>query len=158
MIKPVTDNDIDSCVQLIRKAFADIAEKFSITPENCPSNPAFITADKLFDISKNGGEMFVYVYDGTPVGFMAILPKGKGIFEFEKLCVLPEFRHCGIGSKLIEHGRKVAVSYAGKKIEIGIIDENTVLKNWYRKNGFVFKKTKLFKQLPFTVGLMEMYL
>ena len=41
-----------------------------------------------------------------------------------------------------------------EEITIGIIEENTVLKNWYADHGFVHTGTKKFPHLPFTVGFM----
>jgi len=46
-------------------------------------------------------------------------------------------------------------SYGGNKISIGIIEENTKLKDWYLKLGFTHISTRKFKHLPFTVGFME---
>lgn len=44
---------------------------------------------------------------------------------------------------------------AANKIKIGIVEENTILKEWYEKIGFVHTGTKKFEHLPFTVGFME---
>jgi len=43
----------------------------------------------------------------------------------------------------------------GKLISIGIINENSVLKNWYIKYGFIEKGLKRFDHLPFEVCFME---
>jgi hypothetical protein len=37
----------------------------------------------------------------------------------------------------------------------GIVEDDTVLKNWYTANGFTHTGTKRFGHLPFTVGFME---
>ena len=39
-------------------------------------------------------------------------------------------------------------------MEIGVISEDTELKDWYRKFGFVQKNTKKFEHLPFIVAFM----
>jgi len=44
---------------------------------------------------------------------------------------------------------------SGIKINIGIIEDNTVLKNWYAANGFIRIGTKKFDHMPITVGYME---
>ena len=44
----------------------------------------------------------------------------------------------------------------GEVIQIGIIEENTRLKRWYERFGFVATGTKRFAYLPFTVGFMEL--
>ena len=43
----------------------------------------------------------------------------------------------------------------GNKITIGIVEDNTVLKEWYTANGFIHTGTKQYGSLPFTVGHME---
>ncbi len=54
-----------------------------------------------------------------------------------------------------EYAFKTAKAMGFNKIQIGIIEENTILKNWYTKNGFVHTGTQKFEHLPFTVGFME---
>jgi len=71
------------------------------------------------------------------------------------LAVLPEYRHLGIGKAMVNCAVKMVKSYGGNKISIGIIEENTKLKNWYLKLGFTHISTRKFKHLPFTVGFME---
>lgn len=158
MIRKADISEDQMCAELIRRAFADVAQKFSLTMENCPSNPDFITADRIHSIAEKGGELFVYELAGEPVGFAAVVPAEKGAFELEKLCVLPEFRERGIGSLLIKHCAKTAADRGADVLKIGIIKENTILKRWYEKNGFVFTGTAAFKTLPFTVGFMELRL
>lgn len=43
----------------------------------------------------------------------------------------------------------------GKRIFIGLINANTVLKEWYAKQGFVTYEVKTFEHLPFDVCMME---
>jgi hypothetical protein len=47
------------------------------------------------------------------------------------------------------------IKNGGKRIGIGIINENTFLKKWYLNYGFSEIKLKKFKHLPFTVCLMS---
>jgi hypothetical protein len=46
----------------------------------------------------------------------------------------------------------------GYKINISIVEENTVLKNWYAEYGFNHIGTKKYDHLPFTSGYMEIEL
>ena len=41
------------------------------------------------------------------------------------------------------------------KINIGIVEENEVLKKWYESFGFVHTGTQKFDYFPFTCGYME---
>ena len=42
-----------------------------------------------------------------------------------------------------------------KKMSIGIVEENKVLRKWYENNGFIHIGTKKFDFFPFTCGYME---
>jgi hypothetical protein len=48
-----------------------------------------------------------------------------------------------------------AIELDGNKIALGIVEENTVVKNWYTANGFTHTGTQVFPQLPFVVGFIE---
>ena len=75
--------------------------------------------------------------------------------ELKKLAVKPEYRHLGYGAKLLSFIRKTAAGFWAKKIKIGIIEENLILKEWYRANGFVHAGIKRINHVPFSVGFME---
>ncbi len=94
--------------------------------------------------------------DYRTLTFMQLRDKGEGVFSLEKLCVLPGWRHDGIGAKLLEKARTEAIRLGGHKITIGIIEENTRLKDWYLLNGFVHTGTIDLPHLPFIVGFMEL--
>ena len=40
-------------------------------------------------------------------------------------------------------------------MNIGIVEENTLLRTWYEDNGFVHIGTKKFDFFPFTCGYMK---
>lgn len=40
-------------------------------------------------------------------------------------------------------------------IKITIVEENTVLRPWYEKYGFIHTGVRAYPDLPFTVGHME---
>ena len=86
---------------------------------------------------------------------MSLSKKGDDVFELHNLAVLLEYRHKGFGKLLLNHAKNVVNSFGRNIIKIGIIEENTVLKNWYIANGFVHTGTKKFEHLPFTSGYLE---
>ena len=67
--------------------------------------------------------------------------------------VLPEYHHLDMGKSC--YSKTKVKKLGGSKITIGIVEENTVLKDWYTANGFVHTGTKKFDHMPFTVGFME---
>lgn len=102
-----------------------------------------------------GAEPYGAFHDGTLVGFVAIEKADDTVYYMEKLAVLPAYRHLGYGARLIRHVMDTVRESGGKKVSIGIVDENTVLKNWYARNGFTVTGIRQFAHLPFQVCFME---
>lgn len=76
--------------------------------------------------------------------------------EMNNLAVLPEYKHIGIGKELVNYAIRYSNNILGENIiKIGIVEENTSLKEWYKQLGFVNTGTKNFNNLPFAVGFME---
>ena len=55
----------------------------------------------------------------------------------------------------MKHEFITAAELGCKKINIGIVEENTVLKEWYASQGFIHTGTCKFDFFPFTCGYME---
>lgn len=89
------------------------------------------------------------------IGFVAIEKANNEIYYMEKLAILPEYRHKGYGKKVMDFVVNYVKGKDGKKISIGIINENEILKKWYLSYGFIETETKVFYHLPFTVCFME---
>jgi ribosomal protein S18 acetylase RimI-like enzyme len=127
-----------------------------LTIENCPSQTAFITREKLEKQFNLKTPMFLYKYDDKYVGYFS-LNKNIGYVELNNLAVLPQYRHKGIGAQLINYAKDYSKEKLNSnKIQIGIIEDNVVLKEWYKSLGFVHIGTQKFKHLPFVVGFMEL--
>lgn len=154
VIKPVND-DLDKWVELLRASFITVADEFGITRENAPTNPAFADTDSLLRMIKKGVSLFGAYFDSRRAGFVALEKAENGCWYMERLAVLPEYRHKGIGRKLIDFSCETVKERGGDKISIGIINDNKVLKNWYTEYGFTQTGTKVFKHLPFEVCFME---
>lgn len=149
---------IPEYAEVIRQSFATVAKEFGLTRENCPTHTSFITDEALSGKIGPGYFPFGYSIDGRLVGFASLTDVGSNTFELNHLAVLPEYRHRGCGKALLDFCRAKALEKGGVKITIGIVEESTILKNWYADNGFVHIGTHKFSHLPFTVGFMEMVL
>lgn len=155
-IKAVSMDELEDCAKVIRAGFGTVAKDFGLTVFNCACYDAFITVDKLISDFDKGDLMYALYVDNTIVGFMQIDKKSNDQFELEKITVLPEYRHYGYGKILLNYAKNKILQLKGKKMTIGILEENTILKDWYTKNGFIHTGTHKFHLLPFTVGFMEM--
>jgi len=144
---------------LIRRSFATVAEEFGLTPDNCPTNPAFTTDSALVSrLDRENCRSFGLYLNDVMAGFAALMPAANGAMEITRLAVSPEMRHRGYGRMLVDAAMGASRGIGAKKVVIGIIDANTVLKDWYSKYGFVETAKKEYPQLPFTVCEMEMEL
>tara|TARA_B100001027_G_scaffold64789_1_gene43927 strand:- start:601 stop:1068 length:468 start_codon:yes stop_codon:yes gene_type:complete len=90
------------------------------------------------EIIDNGGHIFFAIYDFNVVGTMALMPRGKGVYELNKMAVRKDLRGNGIGNQLI----KFIIDYSKDKgFNSVILYSNTVLKNSiHLYNKFGFKK------------------
>jgi ribosomal protein S18 acetylase RimI-like enzyme len=157
MIREIQDErELIRSVQVIREAFGTVAKELDLTESNCPTNPAFTTIDKLRAMKEKGVKFFgLYRSDNVQAGFVAIEKAGESLFYMERLAVLSEFRHAGLGKQLMDFVFDYVKKEKGLKVSIGIINENAILKKWYQDYGFVETALKYYSHLPFTVCLME---
>lgn len=159
MIREVKEQELEACVKVIREGFGTVAKEFHLTVENCATNGAFMTYERLHGEFEAGKPMYAYWENDQIAGFYELgdqgVRDGVHVVELEKITVLPKFRHHTIGRKLIADAKEKVKALGGDVMTIGIIEENMVLKEWYIKNGFVHNGTRKFEHLPFTVGFMS---
>jgi GNAT superfamily N-acetyltransferase len=154
-IEPVSAGDLDRCAQVIRESFMTVAQDFGLTQQNCPTNGAFLQTERLAADLEKGNRMYGLFAGKEMVGFMQLEAGKEDAVILEKLAVLPGSRHNGYGRMLLEFAKETARKSGGRKLLAAIIEENSVLKQWYLDNGFVHTGTKKFPHLPFTVGFLE---
>jgi diamine N-acetyltransferase len=155
-IKLMTLKDLEECAKVIRQGFSTVAKDFGLTKENCPTNGAFIEKERLIAEKEQGQLMYGMISDHQLIGYMQLERNSEELYFLQKLVVLPDYRHLGLGTKLLDYAKELVKGWGGKRISIGIIEENTILKNWYIAYGFVPTGTRKFEHLPFTVGFMEL--
>ena len=149
---------LNTCLEIIHKSFITVAGEFRLTKDNSPNHTAFMPIDKLIRQYESGTNMFLYQHNEEYVGYFSLVNNGESV-ELNNLSVLPEYRHLGIGKEMIEYAKEYATkNTSAKKITIGIIEDNIILKKWYSSLGFIHTGTKKFDSLPFTVGFMEFLL
>jgi ribosomal protein S18 acetylase RimI-like enzyme len=148
-------DECEECAGVIRNSFITVAGEFNLTRENAPTNPAFSGTDSLIKMKEKGIEMYGAYKDGRCIGFVAVEKADEAVFYMERLAVLPEYRHNGYGKELMDFVFDFVRNSGGRKVSIGIINENKRLKDWYIGYGFVETGKRAFKHLPFEVCFME---
>lgn len=147
--------DIDILRETICASFRDVADRYNLTPENCPRHPsncttAWVRGDMdrgvVYSIANNGSDA---------LGCVAFERVSAEASYLERLAVLPDRRRCGLGRALVEHVLSQARCSNVDSVGIGIIAAQVELKEWYRKIGFAEGETKEFSHLPFQVTFMS---
>ena len=154
-IRAVYEEELEACANAVRSSFITVAKDFGLTKENCPTNAAFIEPARLRQDLEKGNLMFRLAAGEETAGFMQLENGGDGCCFLKNVAVIPKYRHMGYGKALLDFAKEKAKELGVDVIKIGIIEENTVLKQWYMRNGFLHIGTKKFEHLPFTVGFME---
>ena len=155
-IRGITDPaEFAGSVRVIRNSFKTVADEFGLTRENAPTHPAFFTLGRLKLMVSRGAMSFGLFIGDKQIGFIAVEPAQDGVFYIERLAVLPAYRHDGYGAKLTSFAIDYIRQHKGKKVALGMINEQTDLREWYKKLGFKEVRTQKFPQLPFTVCFME---
>lgn len=153
-IRVANATDVSLLSGLIRDSFRDVAERFSLTPEKCPKHPSNCNEDWIQNDFARGVMYYILDRNGTSVGCVALEKANPELFYLERLAVLPAERQKGLGKALVDYVIVQARALGAKEISIGIISEQTELKLWYQKIGFVEGETKEFEHLPFLVTFM----
>ena len=157
-IKEISRNDIPECVNVISESFMTVADEFGFTVENAPRFVAFATTDEklLAQLDSEHRQMYAYYSeDGKIIGYYSLLRLENNECELNNLCVLPDYRHKALGTKLFSHACAKAAAMECTKLVFSIVEENVKLRKWYEKNGAVHVGTKKFDFFPFTCGYME---
>ena len=160
MIKEIEKSDIAEYVKVIRESFLTVADEFGFSIENAPRFTAFATTEKRLNWHLNGEHrpMYAFYDKDTIVGYYSLALQENNECELNNLCVIPAYRHKGIGEELLKSAFETAKNLNCTKMNIGIVEENKVLRKWYEKYGFTHIGTLKYDFFPFTCGYMEKYL
>lgn len=154
--KPInTYQELKDSVTVIRNSFATVAAQFKLTPENAPTNPAFIELQHLQRMQEKGIVLFGVFYDVVQIGFVAVEKKAENEFYMERLAVLPQYRHRGFGREIVNYVADYVAGQRGSRVLIGMMDQYTQLKAWYRSLGFEELYVTRHARIPFPVCYME---
>jgi N-acetylglutamate synthase-like GNAT family acetyltransferase len=154
-IRACTQNDIVVLVETIRRSFQDVADRFGLTQENAPRHPSNCTEDWIQKDMERGVTYFIIGNENSVAGCVALEPVNSEVCYLERLAVLPHQRRQGLGKALVNHVLSGAELLGARRVNIGIIAEQTDLKNWYKGIGFIEGESKEFSHLPFRVTFMS---
>jgi ribosomal protein S18 acetylase RimI-like enzyme len=151
-----SEEELLTCVRLLRKAFGTVAKDFGLSEENASTNAAFTTLDNLQTHMRNGMILYGMFKGPSLVGCVATKKaKDRGtVYYIERLAILPEVRHRGYGGQLLSFAIDRIRAGGGTTVSIGLMDNNERLKQWYISKGFVQHDRRRIAHLPFKVCYM----
>jgi len=144
---------------ILNKSFMTVALQFNFTKETVERFPAFIKSDIIDNQLKNGLKMYGYNENNKIVGCVGYSFCKDKVYLIERLGTLPEYRHKGIGKKLMEFIEDKIRENGGKVAEIHVVDINEILIKWYKNMNYKQIRTdKLYdgeRKLPFNSYVMN---
>ena len=155
-IRNASIQDSGAISDLIRLSFRDVAQRFSLTKDNCPRHPSNCTKAWVEADLERGDCYFVLETEQEAVGCVALENTDSGPWELKRLAVSPGHRRQGLGRSLVEYAVAFARENGATEVCIGIIADYVELKDWYSRLGFVEAETKRFAHLPFPVTYMKL--
>ena len=153
-IREAKNYDIKLLSNIICASHKDVAQKFNLTIENCPTHPSNCSVDWIEKDFARGVQYYIFEYSGIAKGCVSLEHINADICYIERLSVLREYRRHGFGEQLVTHAIDAARALGVKAISIGTIAEFVKLNEWYQKRGFIKGEVKEFEHLPFQVLLM----
>ncbi|KPK58620.1 MAG: hypothetical protein AMK73_09125 [Planctomycetes bacterium SM23_32] len=153
-IRQAGADDAELLAGIVRDSFRTVAERFGLTPENCPRHPSNCTAGWIAEAFERGVNYYVLECDGHPCGCVA-LEEADDAGHLGRLAVLPAFRGRGFGRALVEHVVERTRALGLKRVELGVIAEDEGLRRWYEGLGFRDGERRRFEHLPFEVLFMS---
>ena len=154
-IREISDGSLEPSVDIIRKAFGAVIGELGITEANCPRFPAFTTVLDINERRERGARCYGAFAEGQQVGVILVEKEEDGRYFAKRLAVLPEYWHRGLGEKLMARAIEYIRDCGFEKVNIAIVNEHAVLRDWYIAMGFRQVEVKTLDFLPFKVGFLE---
>lgn len=117
-------------------------------------------SDPVNSILLKGGHIFMVYADGKPVGCVALMPVGNGVYELSKMAVSPHLRGQGIGRRLLQYAIEQARGLGARSLFLGSSTKLPNAVHLYESMGFHHVQPETLPPMPYTRAnvFMEMIL
>lgn len=151
MIQKATLTVFKECHSVMQKSYKDAHSKAGF-----PNRGRADYSYEEFANDLNNSEFLYFVCeDNIIVGILRLKMMNPDVCKLKDIAVLPEFQNKGYGKHLLFYAKAKAKEFGAKKLELGMYDDDTVLKKWYERYGFTSIGTKTYKNSPFIIRIYE---
>jgi len=109
-----------------------------------------ILGDPQTYILSKGGSIFMVYADAKPVGCVALIPMGNGVYELSKMAVAPTLRGQGIGRRLLQYAIDQAKSIGATSVFLGSSTKLANAVHLYEAIGFRHVAPNTLPPMPYT--------
>ena len=106
--------------------------------------------DPEHTILLKGGHILMACANDEPVGCVALIPMGNGVYELSKMAVSPQMRGQGIGRRLLEHTIAQAKAIGARSLFLGSSTKLPPAIHLYESIGFRHVPAASLPPMPYT--------
>ena len=150
IFKITNKNELSSCLYVIHKSYEYRDKKMNLNKDE--HRHTYLTIEDLNKMYDENIQMFGYYKNNKLIAFLSLKINEYDI-KIKDIVVLPEYQNKGIGKELLDFAKQYAKENKKSKLKLGFIYNNTELKMWYEKNGFVLIEIKEYPNNK--IGYME---
>ena len=146
-----------ACLDVIRCAFATVADELGFRSDTHPAFPAYWAPDRFAAARARDGLLLVAEREHTILGccFAGASRQDPGSWHLKRLSGLPQARHQGVGASLVDAAARRTAAAGGRSLRLQIVASNQRLAAWYLTLGFRLVSTHTPPTRPFAVADFE---
>jgi len=131
-------------------AFRELNEEWITRYFELEKKDREILNDPENTILRKGGHIFMVHAGSDPVGCVALIPMGDGVYELSKMAVSPQLRGLGIGRRLLAHAVAHARALGVKSLFLGSSTKLPNAVHLYESVGFRHVPPEKLPPMPYT--------
>ena len=144
--RAVNDRDLPTVADIIRRAWAPVADLVGMTPDKAPTFAAYVTAESLHSyLREREMTMFVMLLSGEIVacGAVSLDPEDPGVGVINRVAVRPELQGRGLGKGIVRFLENELIRRGAQTVRLGHVTANEPLHDFYTRLGYTTIDTRI---------------
>jgi ribosomal protein S18 acetylase RimI-like enzyme len=143
-IRPVTAADVAKLQEISRITFKDTFDPYTKPADMQKFLDEDYATDKLLDEINNPDSRFFFLIKvGEVAGYLKINEGAaqtehlqENALEVERIYLLPQFQHQGLGNVLFDYALNIAKKEGKAYVWLGVYEHNINAQHFYKRHGF----------------------